>query len=451
MKPKHVKLINRALEHPEVDAVAFKTLCICLKLEGQRVGRYMLHEEYHRGVNNPFEKSPTEITLWRKTKKLERLGFLNRYVVSRKYTVYTGRYETAKSPEVSPKVKQLKHAQNYRKHSLFEKSLPKVATANESVVSQKVNISKESNLKNTSKSNPALVLPSVEHKSGPSLVASQHKEGIYLSSQAQKGICVGLPSQAQEAAPVLCFQKGERKSMNRQERMYHDTKTWNPFKGCKFDCIYCEPTFQRQAKRQKQNCIACYHYRPHYHEERLSRIPSANIVFVCGNGDISFCKPDFTRKIIHSIKAHNERAPHKQYYFQSKRPEYLNQFLADFPSNVILVTTLESNRDGYENVSKAPRPSERYQQFKALGWPQKVVTVEPIMDFDLAEFHQMLVGLNPLYVWLGFNSRPKEVQLPEPSKEKVNELIARLASDGIEIREKDLRHERSDTTTLQVV
>lgn len=226
------------------------------------------------------------------------------------------------------------------------------------------------------------------------------------------------------------------------ERMYSDTKTWNPFKGCRFNCTYCVPSFQRQAKRQKQNCEDCYDYRPHYHEGRLPRIPSANIVFVCGNGDISFCKPDFTRRIIHHIKAHNERAPQKQYYFQSKRAEYLKQFLSEFPSNVILVTTLETNRDArYGKVSKAPRPSKRYQQFKALDWPQKAVTVEPIMDFDLAEFHQMLVSLNPLHVWIGFNSRPKEIQLPEPHRNKVLQLMDFLERAGIAIKKKDLRGE----------
>lgn len=224
------------------------------------------------------------------------------------------------------------------------------------------------------------------------------------------------------------------------ERMYSGTKTWNPFKGCEFGCTYCIPSFQRQAKRQKQNCLDCYHYRPHYHEERLSRIPSADIVFVCGNGDISFCEPDFTRRIIDHIKRHNGRSPHKRYYFQSKQPEYLEQFLDDFPSNVILVTTLETNRDaGYEEVSRAPGPSERYQQFKDLDWPQKVVTVEPIMDFDFEVFSRWLVDLNPLYVWIGFNSRPKEVHLPEPSRERTQQLIEYLDNSNIVVRKKDLR------------
>ncbi len=43
--------------------------------------------------------------------------------------------------------------------------------------------------------------------------------------------------------------------MNMESRMYKGAKTWNPFKGCLFDCSYCRPTFKAQAKRPKcENC-----------------------------------------------------------------------------------------------------------------------------------------------------------------------------------------------------
>ena len=43
-------------------------------------------------------------------------------------------------------------------------------------------------------------------------------------------------------------------------RMYAETKTWNPFKGCRFECMYCGPSFRKQSKRQKQICDKCYRY-----------------------------------------------------------------------------------------------------------------------------------------------------------------------------------------------
>jgi len=221
-----------------------------------------------------------------------------------------------------------------------------------------------------------------------------------------------------------------------KSRMYADVKTWNPFNGCLFDCVYCRPSFQAQAKRQARNCMECYHYVPHSHPERLDDIPSAETVFVCGNGDISFCIEEYTESIIQRVG----RYPKKTFYFQSKRPDYFKPFLSQFPSNVILVTTLETNWDqGYRIISKAPIPSKRYEQFRSLDYPRKVVTIEPVMDFDLDIFAGWIVDIKPEHVWIGFNSKPNQVQIPEPSKSKVLEFIELLKAQDIEVRGKDLR------------
>lgn len=76
-----------------------------------------------------------------------------------------------------------------------------------------------------------------------------------------------------------------------KSNMYADAKTWNPFKGCRFDCTYCVPSFQLQSKRQKQLCDKCCKNVPYCHDDRLAKIPSASIIFACGNADISFCPP----------------------------------------------------------------------------------------------------------------------------------------------------------------
>jgi hypothetical protein len=222
--------------------------------------------------------------------------------------------------------------------------------------------------------------------------------------------------------------------------MYDFAETWNPFKGCLFDCVYCKPSFQAQAKRQKHNCQKCYHYAPHYHADRLNDIPDTEIIFVCGNGDIAFCEPAFVFKIIERIRNRNEQHPHATYYLQSKRPSCLRPFLSHLPESVILVTTLETNRDaGYRAISKAPPPSKRYAQFKALDYPRRVVTVEPVMDFDLDPFVGWITEIHPEYVWLGFNTRPKSVKLPEPSPAKLQSFMERLVVAGVPIRGKDLR------------
>jgi hypothetical protein len=218
--------------------------------------------------------------------------------------------------------------------------------------------------------------------------------------------------------------------------MYQGVSTWNPFRGCHFDCTYCAPSFKQQAFRQKHNCPECYNFTPHFHPERLQKIPSAATIFVGSCGDWAFSRPEWTRAVIEAVKKHRSQRP-KTFYFQSKAPKCFAPFVNEFPDNVILLTTLETNKDDiYEGISKAPKPTERYQQFLELDYPRKVITMEPLIDFDLDVMVEWVKNINPLYVWIGVNSKPKQVQLPEPDPEKVEELIIALEAEGIEVRRK---------------
>jgi len=230
-------------------------------------------------------------------------------------------------------------------------------------------------------------------------------------------------------------------------KMYPETKTWNPFLGCQFDCVYCESSFKKVLRwiSRRNKCQACFNYTPHEHPERLktSNIPSAKIVFVFGQGDISFCRPEYVRRTFDVIRRHKPRV-RKDYYFQSKNPACLEQYIGEYPRNSILVTTLETNRDeGYGTVSKAPVPSVRFRDFYELDFPRKVVTIEPVMEFDLEEFLYWMILLRNQrsleYVWFGYNSNPDKVQLPEPSEEKSQEFVDLLKAAGVEVRGKSLR------------
>jgi len=79
-----------------------------------------------------------------------------------------------------------------------------------------------------------------------------------------------------------------------------------------------------------------------------------------------------------------------------------------------------------------------------LDFPRKVLTIEPILDFDLDIFSSWIKKLHDtgdlLYVYIGFNSKPKQVTLPEPSEEKVRKLINNMREHGIEVRGKELRN-----------
>ncbi len=74
-----------------------------------------------------------------------------------------------------------------------------------------------------------------------------------------------------------------------------------------------------------------------------------------------------------------------------------------------------------------------------MNYSRKVVTIEPVLDFDLRTFAAWIRSIRPEYVFVGFNSKPESIELPEPSEEKVQKLADRLLDAGIEVRGKTLR------------
>jgi DNA repair photolyase len=226
-----------------------------------------------------------------------------------------------------------------------------------------------------------------------------------------------------------------------KKNMYVDSvKQWNPFVGCCFDCLYCKTSFQRQAKRQKQNCMTCYRYEPHEHPERLGvslpKTRNGEFIFTCANSDISFCPTEFLKRIVERI----DREMDKTFLIQSKNPKTFDRVA--FSPNVILGITIETNRDAlYQStgMSKAPPPSQRFADFLMIKHARKMVTVEPVLQFDLEVMVDWIKQLRPIKVWLGYDS--KKNNLPEPELSKVMALkheIEQLGL-GIEVKEKKMR------------
>lgn len=210
----------------------------------------------------------------------------------------------------------------------------------------------------------------------------------------------------------------------KMQTMYKESvKQWNPFVGCKFHCKYCVKSFQRQAKRQRKRCTKCYEYIPHEHPERLTqRLPRTKpgeFIFVCSMGDISFCRLEYYEEIIEVIR----RNPDKTFLLQSKNPIVFNAPVT-IPKNVILGTTIETNRNT-SAISKAPHPFDRYVSMLKLPYDQrKAVTIEPIMQFDTLALASMIRDIAPEVIYIGYDNH--NTGLPEPSIEKVEALITIL-------------------------
>lgn len=109
----------------------------------------------------------------------------------------------------------------------------------------------------------------------------------------------------------------------------------------------------------------------------------------------------------------------------------------DFPPNAVLGATVETDRDDLAQlVSKAPPPSERFEAMKRLKWPCKVLSVEPILDFNPARFAMLIREVKPMLVYIGYDNYG--CKLPEPPLSKTLRLIEELSRD-LPVERKTLR------------
>lgn len=248
---------------------------------------------------------------------------------------------------------------------------------------------------------------------------------------------VGGLAKKRRPSSVHFFGDGE---MAKKTNMYKlSVKQWNPFVGCKHDCIYCKSSFKRQLKRWakgKGNCLECAEFIDHEHSERLDqKLPNTGymqFIFVIANGDVAFCKTPYLKKIVGRIR--EER--NKTFLIQSKNPKTFSRI--NFPKNTILGITVETNRDELcEAISKAPKPSKRYKDFLEVKHPLKMVTIEPVMKFDINVMINWIENINPCMVWLGYDSGKNH--LLEPKLEKVKNLYWELGCRGFTVILKKIR------------
>jgi DNA repair photolyase len=192
--------------------------------------------------------------------------------------------------------------------------------------------------------------------------------------------------------------------------------TWNPIKGdCTHNCKYCYQT--KINRRFKKQCA------PYFDEKELkTNLGSGNFIFV-GSGNDMFAK-GIPAEWIHKTLDHCRNFDNT-YLFQSKNPERFKEFLNKILARDILVTTIETNRYYLDVMKNAPSPYNRAWEmdFRKIG-NNNMITIEPIMDFDLLEFIEIIKLCHPKQVNIGADSGSNN--LPEPPKEKVLSLITEL-------------------------
>jgi len=234
--------------------------------------------------------------------------------------------------------------------------------------------------------------------------------------------------------------------------MYKEAKgkTVSPFVGCLHDCVYCDSSFKRQMKRRKKACSDCYNYIPHSHLERIIKgekwVPPPKtepneFIFLCDFADVTFAPEDVMQTIIDWTLQYRDRT----FLIQSKNPRCFHQYI--FPFNVILGTTIETNREVFDTpseylfyraISKAPLPIMRYRDMVNLMHQRKLITNEPILDFDLDVLVSWIKEIKPEVVYIGYDSHPDKNKLPEPPLWKFDLLKSELEK-FTEVRVKERR------------
>ena len=190
------------------------------------------------------------------------------------------------------------------------------------------------------------------------------------------------------------------------------THTWNTIKGmCEHDCSYC---YMKRFNNLKPI---------RFDEKELKTdLGENNFIFVGSSNDMfsaNGCKIEWIDKTLE----HCRKFDKNEYLFQTKNPAGFNGF--SFPENSTHCVTLETNRHYKEIMRKSPDPEYRAESF-IWQWPAKrMVTIEPILDFDLGEFVEMIIDCAPSQVNIGADSCGH--QMPEPPKEKVLDLIVELS------------------------
>jgi DNA repair photolyase len=189
------------------------------------------------------------------------------------------------------------------------------------------------------------------------------------------------------------------------------THTWNTIKGeCPHGCTYC---YMKRWGKQKP---------VRFDESELKTdLGNGNTIFVGSSCDMfTEYMPErwIEETLIHCSKFNNT------YLFQSKNPKRFHYF-NEFPEKSLFCTTIETNR-WYKDIMKdAPPPVQRMMNMNMLkNQFHCYVTIEPIMDFDLSDMVRYIRECNPVQVNIGADSGNNN--LPEPSKEKLLDLIAAL-------------------------
>ena len=220
--------------------------------------------------------------------------------------------------------------------------------------------------------------------------------------------------------------------------MYKDIPTRNFIGGeCLHKCSYC---YVNDLKKRLPGCRKKYSGEIRLIESEFKRGLSKGNTYFIGSC-IDMFAWDTPIEIIIIVLEYLMKFPDNIYLLQTKNPECYIEVLEKIrlTPNIILGTTIETNKSRFlfnyvPTFIPAPGTRAKYLHDLVVYNHKKFVTIEPILDFDLDDFVNMIEYANPDWVWIGADS--KGHNLPEPSWDKVQALITELEK-FTEVRIKD--------------
>jgi len=190
------------------------------------------------------------------------------------------------------------------------------------------------------------------------------------------------------------------------------THTWNTVKGrCPHDCSYC------YMKGYPQGDL-------HLDARELDTdLGQKNVIFVGSSCDMfaDAVPAEWIHRTLDACRKHRNN----RYLFQTKNPARFIDLIHDLPAESIIGTTIESNQHHKDIMAAAPHPAVRAAYMAEIHdtHPELAtfITIEPILQFELQPFIDMIHRAMPTFVNVGADS--KGHKLPEPKTGEIVNLI----------------------------
>lgn len=197
--------------------------------------------------------------------------------------------------------------------------------------------------------------------------------------------------------------------------------TWPIFVGCDFNCTYCNA--RKMAETRLRNHPRYRDgFKPHFIPGQLLKtFKPGQFVFVCYMGDISFASKQAVEVILDYIREN----PQVTFLFCSKDPGCYHRWRLDYPNNLYLGATIETNYD-LSVLSRAPAPGQRAAAMASLTHPKLFISIEPVMLFDLTIFLSWMYQIQPQIVEVGADNYHNH--LVEPGALRLKGLLTGLRS-----------------------